>query len=422
LSLSWISLAVLGWCIQAEPPSLPVPVDGPSLDERTDVLETGPRGSKRKSSHRSHRFIPLPEFRQDPDTGTMFGARGSYAYRDPEADGMNKARVDLALRFSTKRVQQHELTMRLRDLARRQEIVTLEAEWMQEPVLPYFGIAANERIDKDDVRDDEFTLSRRSIGPSLLGQYPLIALPVPEDEGWRRRGAAYLRVVGGWRFRHDLIEPNTDEPSRFAEDYGTSSFTARRGSYVFGLSWDSRDNEWSPHGGAMHDVTLETGGPWGGGTNVWSRATLTTRWYQSLGTPKVIFAHLFVGEVGIGEPSFLTQGELGGVIVQEAIGGRFYGRGFVRRRFIGRNKLYTSAELRIEPFEWSIKGRRISPAIKGFVDVGEVIHRGDTPLHDLHVSGGGGFYLVWDEFFVIRVDAGFSAEGHGIYVTSNHAF
>jgi hypothetical protein len=149
---------------------------------------------------------------------------------------------------------------------------------------------------------------------------------------------------------------------------------------------------------------------------------LTTRWHRTLATPKVIVAHLFTMEYGTGDPTLITLGELGGLTVVEGIGGRFRGRGFPRRRFVGSSKLYTSLELRAEPFDWEIRGRPISPGLKGFMDAGGAFEVDRRAWPNFHVSGGVGLYVVWNEFLVLRVDAGFSNEGYGIYLNTGHNF
>jgi hypothetical protein len=78
-------------------------------------------------------------------------------------------------------------------------------------------------------------------------------------------------------------------------------------------------------------------------------------------------------------------------------------------------------ELRVEPHEFRIRKRTFTPAFKAFMDVGYVRGPGQDDARPI-ISGGPGVYFIWDRFFVLRVDAGFSPEGHGVYVTTDHAF
>jgi outer membrane protein assembly factor BamA len=52
-----------------------------------------------------------------------------------------------------------------------------------------------------------------------------------------------------------------------------------------GLTWDSRDNDWSPREGSLIDLTFDAAGPYTGSTSGWGRVHGTARNFWPLGTP-----------------------------------------------------------------------------------------------------------------------------------------
>ncbi len=365
---------------------------------------------------RRHRFVVLPQVRSEPGTGVGLGVRGSYAYRVP-GYRWSKARVDLGLLISTRLVQRHTFDVMLRDLLDREEIFTLSFEFVDDPVFPYLGVANEETIPTRTLQQEFFRVSLMTTGPSLVYQHPLLIL---EPDRWPGLSTAYFRVFGGYRFRWDRFDP--EDETLFAEEVSPDRVETRRGSWVAGLVWDSRDVEANPKWGAFHDVAVELGGPWAGGSTTWSRVSLTTRFYRQIAIPNLVIAQTLRLDAAAGDVPLMTLGEMGGLEPQEGIGGRFMGRGFLRRRFIGKRKGYASLELRAEPIAFRLRGRLLTPGFKAFVDAGTVMPEGHIRLGDLHVSGGGGIYAVWDRFLVIRLDLARSREGFATYFVIHHAF
>ena len=112
----------------------------------------------------------------------------------------------------------------------------------------------------------------------------------------------------------------------------------------------------------------------------------------------------------------------GGLLPTDGLGGAAAGRGWMRRRYIGRLKAFGSLELRFEPLELKVRRHTLGIGLKGFVDLGVVAQRmQDLPKH-WHVSGGTGLQVIWDRFAVLRLDAAFSRESFGIYFINEHAF
>jgi hypothetical protein len=365
---------------------------------------------------RVHRFLPVPSVRLEPAIGLTLGARARYVYRPPDQQ-FDKVRVDLVGLVSTRLVQNHTLDVRTRDLFHREEILDLGFAFNDDPVFPYVGVAEDAFHRRQQLQHEYFQIDRRTISGAFSYQQPFA---VVEKGRWGMHTTGFARWFVGTRFAFDELHADAD--SRYFADSGQSEARLRRGGVLGGITWDSRDNGWSPTRGALHDASVEFGGPWMVSSRTWVRANASTRFYRPLGTDKLILANQFLADFIVGDAPVVPQGEFGGLLVLEGIGGRDLGRGFYRRRFIGRRKLYASAEIRFEPHEFKILRRYIAPGLKIFTDVGSAAAPPRFLSSRPHISGGGGVYVVWDRFFVLRFDAGVSEEGTGLYVTANHAF
>ncbi|MEM7152864.1 MAG: BamA/TamA family outer membrane protein [Myxococcota bacterium] len=405
-----------------------LPADRPARSAKAQHAKTrnpsrpapGPRLSPREEEARGfrvrgHRILPVPTFRAEPSVGLTLGLRGRYVYRPP-GETFHRARLDIVGRVSTKRVQDHTVDLQLRDLLHRQEIIDVSFRFNDDPVFPYPGVANFDRLSGRELLDPFYQVHLRSIGGAVDYQRPFAVF---ERGKLGIETTGYARWFLGARFAHDRIEAEPD--TLYTDDGGRERTVLRRGGFFGGLAWDSRDNPWSPTRGSLHDLSIELGGPWAASTRHWARFNGSARFYRPLGTPKLILGNQFLADAILGDAPLVSQGEFGGLLVREGIGGRDTGRGYFRRRFIGPTKLYASVELRIEPHEFRIFKRTLTPAIKGFMDVGYVRGPGQVGVQPI-ISGGPGVYFIWDRFFVFRIDAGFSPEGRGIYFTTNHAF
>lgn len=372
---------------------------------------SGQKGGKRRTPHR---FLPLPSLRSQPSVGLMLGASLNYAYRGREEEP-NRIYLFLEARVSLRKVQQHGFFVRLRDLLGYKEIFEIGANVMIDPVFPYFGVANHHNLRGDNLQTRYYQLKLRTIGGFITYQHPVWTYkpPGPSPLGT-------LRTYSGFGYFVDNITPY--EGTLFAGERPFDAGVTRRGVLRLGLIWDRRDNEWSPKRGALHDVTVDSAGPWTGSTHAWGRVHATFRHYWQLGVPSLVLAQRLTYDGLWGDAPFVTLGEFGGLAVSDAIGGQAVGRGWMRRRFIGRHKAYASVELRFEPIELKVGKHTLGLGIKGYVDMGLVAERlRDLPAH-FHVSGGPGLLIVWDRFAVIRLDGGFSRETKGFYLMTEHAF
>jgi hypothetical protein len=383
------------------PPAAPVPV--PSAPARPTLRERG------------HRLIALPSFRADPTIGAMPGLRLRYVHRLP-GQTVNRVQLDLGVRISTRLVQQHDLKVRLRDLLGHNELIHATAVVLDDPVFPYAGIDNAQRLSNAELgapfyRGDVFTT-----GGAFDYQQPAWTVR-PEQWG---HPVGVLRWVVGAELQADRIRRSDD--SLLAQERPDDEGWVRRGSVLGGMTWDSRDNEWSPTWGGLHEVTVAAAGPWAGASATYGRVDATFRWYRPLGTPKLVFAQRLTFDALFGDVPLFELGRFGGLIPVEGIGGRDAGRGFFRRRHAAPVKGLASTELRWQPFEWAIRRRTLGLGFKGFADLGEVFQPDGILADGLRVAGGGGLYFVWDRFFVFRGDFAVSPEGFQWYVVSGHAF
>lgn len=361
-----------------------------------------------------HRILPLPSLRSQPGVGLMLGASANYAYR-PKDDEPNRIYLFLEARVSLKKVHNYGFFVRLRDLLGRQEIFELGSTAILDPVLPYYGVANHTNLRGQDLTDRYYQVNVQTFGGMFTFQHPLWRFQPDSD-----RPAGVLRSYSGLSYHVDRIRPYED--SRFAEERAFDEGWTRRGVLRLGLVWDRRDHEANPRRGALHDVTIDNAGPWTGSSQGWGRVSATLRHYWTLGVPSLVLAHRLTFDSLWGDPPFMPLGDFGGLIPVDAVGGMTAGRGWMRRRFVGRHKAYASVELRFDPIEFKLGRKTVGIGMKGYVDMGMVAQTISSLPNYLLVSGGPGVLLIWDRFAVIRLEGGFSRETKGFYLMTEHAF
>lgn len=374
-----------------------------------------PTKAKRWWRDRGHRFILFPSFRAGSSIGAMPGLRFRYVYRKP-GHKFNQVQVDLGARLSTRLVQQHNLRIRLRDFLGKNELFQLGGIFYDDPVFPYVGINNQARLHNAEIDDPFYRAHVLTTGGYFNYQQPVWTLQPTGPY----RAVGRLRWVVGLDFQADRIRPYED--SLLVQERPEDRGWIRRGGYLGGVTWDSRDNEWAPTKGGFHEATLEIAGPWAASSDTWARLNVNFRWYRALGTPKLVFAQQLVFDSLIGPAPLYELGTFGGLDREEGLGGRKAGRGFFRRRYPGKVKGLAMTELRYQPFEWPVLRRTLGLGFKAFADLGEVFEPDGILADGFHISGGGGIFVVWDRFFVFRVDVGASAEGVQWYVIAGHTF
>lgn len=363
---------------------------------------------------RKNRVVALPQVLQDPAFGTIFGLRGRYVNRVP-GSSFDRIQLDLAARISTRLIQDHDLRLQLRDLLGRDEVIFVLGGIDVDPAFPYLGVANNKRLVGVDFRDPRYAVKLRTFLGSVAYAEPVFEVPATIE---RPRGV--LRWFAGATFAVDRLEAY--EGSLFAEERPEEEGQQRRGYYTGGLQWDRRDNEWHPTTGSFHEASWSLAGPWAGGSRSWSRFSVLARWYRALGTDKLVFAQAAIVDALIGIPPLIPLGQVGGMEPIEGLGGRFIGRGFYRRRFVGDTKAVVMTELRYTPLDFKLLRWSVGLGVRAFLDTTKVFQPNESLHANIHPSGGGGLYILWDRFFVLRMDIGYSAEGAGLYLAGGHPF
>ncbi len=398
--------------IDALDPFVPTRIGHP-MSVFTRTPKPGVRTKPRRKRDPNHRMLPLPHVSSQPSTGLTLGGSLNYSYRKP-GEEFNRAYLLAWSRVSTRGVQDHIASGRLRDVLGRKEVIQFGLWISLDPVYPYFGINNHEHLGGTDQTGPYNRMKMDNYGGWFTYEHPLWLLHRPN------RPVGTLRHYSGLFYYVDVVKgyPN----SRLVERDPQLIGTYRRGILRGGLTWDSRDNDWSPTEGSLIDLTADLAGPYTGSTSSWGRVHGTARNFWPLGHSGFVFAHRITLDALFGQAPLMALGELGGLFPMDAYGGAFIGRGFARRRFIGNFKAAASAEIRFAPIEFKIGRSKLGLGFEGFVELGLVSMKIADLFKAWYPSGGPGVLLIWNRFVVFRIEAGFSREGGALYLQSEHAF
>lgn len=372
-----------------------------------------PRKRPRRARNSNHRLLPLPHVSSQPATGLTLGGSLNYAYRRPDED-FNRVYGLAWSRVSTKLVQDHILSARMRDMLGRKEIFQFGFWASLDPVYPFYGVNNHGDIEASQLSAPYNRVKMDNYGGWFTFEHPLYQVHRPG------RATGTLRHYSGIFYYVDVIRGYPG--SRLVEELPSAEGVTRRGFVRGGVTWDSRDNDWSPREGSLIDVTVDASGVYTGSSQNWGRFHSTVRHYWSLGTSQLVLAHRFTFDSLWGDPPLMTLGEFGGLFPIEAYGGAFVGRGYGRRRFIGKHKATAGVELRFAPVELRLRRHTLGLGLELFLELGLVSQKLSELLKHWYVSGGPGILLIWDRFVVFRIEGGFGREGGAIYLQSEHAF
>jgi len=203
-----------------------------------------------------------------------------------------------------------------------------------------------------------------------------------------------------------------------------------------GVVYDTRDNEISPRSGAfdIYGLRFAAGAPtsegilYGGGSAVLRR-------YKRLPGPFTL-AGRFVGDFIVGHAPFYDLAQGVTFTPVDLIGGQGGLRGVPNGRYTGKIKMLASLELRALITTFGFLGQSFRFGAQTFVDVGRIwADFKYDPVRDgrgvgLKYGVGGGFYIIWGEAAVIRIEAAFSPDAVsanpgfpiGLYAADSHAF
>ena len=249
----------------------------------------------------------------------------------------------------------------------------LTANSINEPRRRFYGLGANSKEDDETAYRDE----------ELLGVLDFYFLPIQN-----------FRFGAGLRYRDiqtgTSIQDLADEGLPFlVEESQFSNLLGLNGGSVLGprinLVYDHRDQEFSPSRGFYGKTTVEYNsilddeGSSELVDNYWT-LNLDLRQYFSTANQKLIFlirnTWTFNSEDNI--PFFESAGLGGGSTL----------RAYDPNRFLGKNSVFGSMEMRYTLFKAKILGYPMSIEMAGFLDAGQVFGRGDELGDELNIDPG----------------------------------
>lgn len=216
----------------------------------------------------------------------------------------------------------------------------------------------------------------------------------------------------------------SDEVKSLLRGLDDHTFTA----FVWTLEFDSRDEEVNPHRG-VYQTTTFTFAPGGVEpfTDTWERVFLALRGYYGLFDDRWVLAARVMADILGGAPPVYELSRFD--TFSNAFGGEKGVRGIEAQRYYGKVKVLGNLESRVAICEFDLIGHQ-TLMLTQFFDVGRLwAEFGASDDLDgnslgLKYSIGGGVRLLFEDSFVVALDAAWSPDAHpvGVYLTSGHAF
>ena len=346
----------------------------------------------------------LPVFYYSPRTGWNYGVRAQvtdygrlpYRYRATvQVLKSSLGRRDTFLRFKVPRISGTGfgvllLASNVRDMRSRYYGLGNDSQYRKELVNP----------DRPEYRDEDYysyILRRPRLALSLLrhvyGPFGLSTGFGLEKASVTPRGTASY-----------YIDEGTPDGVRDGLT-GFISLTA---------SWDSRDDEIIPKTGVYHEWSYETSR-----NSVLSlffeeidfrRYTLTDCRYYPL-TSRLNLAQRTVAECLSGSVPLYAYGEIGGGRRIKGLGGGDSLRGYDTQRFTDNVRFFSNSELRYQLRAVRFYRQHLEWTAVAFADAGRVWpDLGSVTPSGMHLTGGIGLRLYWNDDFVVSAALGLSRE------------
>lgn len=377
---------------------------------------------------RKPEFGALPLAGGDSDYGLGFGGFASYALPDPKNPpfvwGLELGGFITFRSIDDELVHPYQdlyLLFRHLQLMNGRLRVESRLSWTREATLNYFGIGNASVAPSKDESLSGFRYVRTHPEFYARARYTLVG-------PWQLELGQYFALNG----------LNIDADARLAADYAAppedfaSSFKTQK---LHGIvrtdvsaMFDTRDNELAPTRGQFHEMRLRVSPnlgrhvPFG-----YEELSVNLRFFQALGTKRVIFAARLVGDVLLGDVPFY---EMSRYDETNAIGGVKGLRGVLAQRYYGKVKVFSNLELRFRLFEFRVFKKTYTLGAVSFFDSGRV-WSDLSPSRQLDGTGiglkygvGGGLRLMQGTTFVVRGDIAWSPDARpiGAYVTAGHMF
>ena len=387
------------------------------------------------------RFEPagLPIIGGDSDVGVAFGVIGTLSYF---ADGIEPYRwnMDLVLTASIKQGPTGP------ELAQQNYLAQLDL-----PKLLGGKLRLNPEVSYNHtINYGYFGLGNASSGaPVTTGLNPGRYYEW-SDSFVQIRSSARVTIEGPWSAefaaQYLYVDPGAYDGSLLQADsqravgsgspylYGTRPLS--KPAVAAGFAFDSRDNEIFPHRGFFDEIGVryEQGIPFDDGVR-YAEAGAILRGYVPLAGPLVLAGRL-VANLQFGNVPFYDLFQAGPFDQKEMPGGSAGIRGVPVGRYLGPIKVIGNVELRAMLFQFTLLNQKISIGDDIFFDTGRVWsdYSFRSPLDGsgigLKFGVGGGFYLLWGQAAMLRVEAGYSPDAVsenpslplGIYVEDGTMF
>ncbi len=224
-----------------------------------------------------------------------------------------------------------------------------------------------------------------------------------------------FELWAGYSFRYHLVEPYQDSLLSIERPLGVDGGVTSM--LHFGLILDTRDRPTATSAGHWIELSLRASPKLlGSSTNFGGLTLADHHFFNPVGG--LVLANRVLLDMQIGSVPFSELNQFGDTAMTDGLGGAWSMRGFSANRFIGKIKLLINPEIRYRFLTWRWWRQRFDLSVVGFLDAGRVWrdYAADGPLGKIHVSGGGGLRLVWDQNFLARFEVGGSREGPRFFV------
>ena len=278
--------------------------------------------------------------------------------------------------------------------------VAATANFNRSPLTEFFGIGNETIKDQTLVEEGFYLYDRTQFGAKLSLRY-------------RLDNVYSLRVLVSEQLYTMRAEPDsalrTEAPA--GEDGGNLFFVG------FGAIRDTRNSEAWPSKGGFSELSVRAAPP-GLSSDPYAAVGLIARRYVSPFS-RLVLAGRLAADFQFGDPSFFVQEvmTLDGIV---GVGGGNSARGFSRARFTGKAKAIAGIEARATILDM----KRFNWGLAAFADTGRALADYSAPLNGLglHTGFGGGLRAMYEDAFVVRIEAAKSDEDFRIYFLIDHPY
>jgi hypothetical protein len=396
------------------------------LDEKGDIVE---HGDDDEQAHDEGRWgiNVVPRFMLSSDNGFGLGVRGT-AFWHRWGEKPYKTAVSFQAFATTRFVQHHFLRVDAIDAFNVPLRITAEAGYFQTLTFNYCGLGGAAVCDEGAA--ERAGLSRSLAGDELEAftrRYHQVRFLRPYLNGvfrWRLAKKPHKpELIAGWRGHYyqpgDFVDEDGDGQmdlfpypgSQYDDDTGGERGFASV--FQLGASIDDRDHEPDPSRGYFVESSIRGATPfWGSAWSFFGSHTTARLFVPLMKERRLVLATRYAADVILGDAPIMELARMGGSQDYFALGGDAALRGVRQQLYPGRLKVLAQHELRsaLVSFSFLEQDFRLGGAL--FVDAGLSLTDAARIRHDevrLRTGFGLGVRLVWNDNFVMRVDAGISA-------------